>query len=65
MRSLKPDQRIYFEACRRFEVSPKECIFIDDRFENVQAAQSIGMYGIAFASADQLAAELKRANLKF
>ncbi|MDZ7316740.1 MAG: HAD family phosphatase [candidate division KSB1 bacterium] len=65
VKSLKPDRKIFQEACRRFDLSPEECIFIDDRQENIQAAQDIGMHGILFESPMKLMVDLYRADLKF
>lgn len=65
VKSLKPDRKIYTEACRRFGLSPEECVFIDDRPENIQAAQELGMYGILYESPMKLMVDLYRADLKF
>ena len=50
-------------ALRRFGLAPGEAIFIDDRAENVAAAQANGFVGHHFASAGVLAAELVRLGL--
>ncbi len=39
----KPDPEIYLLTCKRLGVNPGECIFIDDAFENIQAARDLGM----------------------
>ena len=39
---MKPDNRIYVEAERRFGLSPDTTIFIDDRPENIEAAVARG-----------------------
>jgi len=39
----KPDLKIYLLACKRLDVGPKECLFMDDRLENIEAANKLGM----------------------
>lgn len=56
----KPDQRIYEELFRRFKLEPDQCLFFDDRLENVQAAQALGMDAIRVSSKEQLLEEVKR-----
>lgn len=45
---IKPDTRIYELLCETYALSPEECVFIDDRPENVEAAERVGMKGIVF-----------------
>lgn len=41
---LKKPSREYFEtALERFSLDPKSCVFLDDRSENVSAAQALGI----------------------
>ncbi|MEI6808684.1 MAG: HAD family phosphatase [bacterium] len=40
---VKPDPRIYREALKCIAASPAETLFIDDRKENVEAAQALGI----------------------
>ena len=42
----KPDPEAYLGAARALEVSPADCIFVDDRRRNVDAAVKVGMHGI-------------------
>ena len=46
---IKPDVKIYELLCSTYGLVPQECVFIDDRPENVEAAKKIGMQGIVFA----------------
>src|SRR5579864_7265502 len=55
----KPDVGIYQMASRVMQRSVDECIFVDDRVENVKGAVSAGMNGIQFQNVAQLSAELK------
>ena len=44
----KPDPEIYKLLCDRYDLIPEECLFIDDRQVNVDAAISVGMSGLLF-----------------
>lgn len=45
---LKPDQKIYQLLCETYDLVPEECLFIDDRQENVDAAIAFGMQAVRF-----------------
>ena len=40
--------KIYELLCETYGLIPQECIFVDDRPENVEAAKKAGMEGIVF-----------------
>lgn len=42
----KPDPEAYLGAARRLDVPPGECVFVDDRSVNVEAARAVGMSSI-------------------
>jgi HAD superfamily hydrolase (TIGR01509 family) len=44
----KPSAEAFLVACRQLEVTPAECLFIDDRAANVQAAVALGMSALHF-----------------
>uniref|UniRef100_A0A7N0VIR7 Uncharacterized protein n=1 Tax=Kalanchoe fedtschenkoi TaxID=63787 RepID=A0A7N0VIR7_KALFE len=50
----KPDLDFYLEALRHLQVEAADCIFIDDRLKNVEAASNVGIVGIQFKSAKLL-----------
>ena len=54
----KPDVAIYKRALDIVGRSPERVLFIDDRPENVAAADAVGMKGIQFHGADALRGEL-------
>ena len=56
----KDSKKIFLLATNKLEVSPKECIFIDDIKEFVDVAESAGMNGIVFKNEKQLKVNLKR-----
>jgi 2-haloacid dehalogenase len=59
-RLVKPDPRIYALALRRFKLRRGEGLFIDDRWENVAAAEAAGFVGHHFRDAATLRADLER-----
>lgn len=48
VRLVKPDPRIYTLLFETFDLQPEECFFIDDREENIRAAEAQGMRGFVF-----------------
>ena len=45
---IKPDPGIYRYLLDKYQLSPGECLFIDDREENVAGAEAVGMQGYLF-----------------
>lgn len=54
----KPEPKIYHLALDRLGASPDRAAFIDDTWENVEAAERVGIRGILFESASALRATL-------
>ena len=48
----KPEQEIYELLLSRYDLDPKETIFIDDRKENIEAAEQVGITGFHFNRKD-------------
>lgn len=48
VRQMKPEPEIYETLFTRFCLNPKECFFIDDRPENVEAGETYGMNGFCY-----------------
>ena len=46
----KPDPKIYKALLDKYSLKAAECVFIDDRLENVQAAFALGFAGIQMKS---------------
>ena len=59
IKMMKPDLEIYQYFLDKFSLSAKNCLFIDDRPENIAGCKAAGMDGIVFNSPDQLIEELK------
>ncbi len=60
----KPDVKIFRIFLKKFSLKSFECVFIDDREDNVAAAKHVGMKAIHFTGKKQLLAELKRLGVK-
>jgi 2-haloacid dehalogenase len=60
---LKPEARIYRLLCERYRVDPRQAVFIDDSFKNVEGARAVGLHGIHYQGAEALAQELKYLSL--
>jgi len=62
---MKPHPHIYKEALKRAGFPAKECVFIDDREENIEAAAKLGINGIHLEPQTYLEAILKEMGLSF
>jgi epoxide hydrolase-like predicted phosphatase len=60
---MKPHPQIYIHALEKAGADPQECVFIDDRAENVEAAEKLGLTGILFEPKTDLTAELRQKGL--
>lgn len=60
----KPDERIYRLVLEISQRPAAECVLIDDREENVEAARRSGMQAVHYADAQQLQRELDRLGVR-
>ena len=60
----KPDKRIYEHALRRFGLQPDECVFVDDKEENLAPAAEMGMRTVLFKSAKRLKDDLRKLGVR-
>ena len=51
---IKPEERIFRLLLDRYRLIPEECLFVDDRAANVEAARKTGMQAHQFESAEKL-----------
>ncbi len=56
---IKPDPRIFHVALDRFDLDPEQAVFIDDRLDNVTAAEQLNMTGHHFTSPEPLRLHLQ------
>lgn len=58
LQCVKPDKKIYEHLMDKYALKPQECVFIDDRAVNVEAARKLGMQAIHFHSQKQAIRDL-------
>lgn len=56
----KPDKEIFMKTLAGTELSPNECIFIDDKAMHADAARKIGIEGIVYNNFEDLLEKLKK-----
>ncbi len=56
----KPDKKIYLHVLKKLKLKPGECIFIDDKKENVNVAEELGINGVVFKDYKDLLKTLKK-----
>lgn len=57
---VKPDPRIYQILIERYHLVPEECVFLDDRQDNCEAAERMGIHAIRFTDRENAIEELKK-----
>ena len=56
--STKPNKNNYETLLKKYNLLPKETVFIDDRLENIEAANHYGIHGIQFITLDSVKEEV-------
>jgi putative hydrolase of the HAD superfamily len=56
---VKPDPAIYAFTCQRLGLPPQECLFIDDKPENIRGAEQAGLPALQFTTVEQLRGDLQ------
>ena len=49
---MKPNEDIYKILLNKYKINPEEAVFFDDREENIEAANKLGIHGIHFPRHD-------------
>ena len=57
---IKPDLAIYKLAISRFNLIPEETVFIDDKKENIEAANKLGFLTVHLTNPEKIIEEIKR-----
>lgn len=57
---IKPEPEIYQSLLFRYDLNPGECVFIDDRQENLDAAAAQGIAGIKFTTYEEVLKKLEQ-----
>ena len=56
---VKPEQGIYMALLEKYNLKAEECVFLDDKEENIEAAKKLGFHGIVVKSGEQAMKELE------
>lgn len=59
VRKIKPDPDIYRLLLETYQLKPEECVFMDDRKENIAAASKLGFHTILFQDYTQVCKKLE------
>lgn len=58
-RMLKPERGVYENLRNKYNLNLAECVFLDDRQENIDGAKAAGMQGILFRNYEEAKEKLK------
>ncbi len=58
VKMIKPDREIFECILEKYNLTPDECIFIDDNRNNIATANGLGIHGIVFESYNQVREEM-------
>ena len=59
----KPDRAAYVQALAALGAPAQQCVFIDDRVRNCEAARALGIHSVAYEGIEPLRASLREAGL--
>lgn len=59
VRMAKPGRGIYLHSLHGLEVAPTDALFLDDKSENIQTAEALGIHSILFTNPNDLAEKLR------
>lgn len=57
---MKPAPAIYRQLIDKYSLDTAECVFTDDRPENIVGAENVGIHGILFEGYEKTSAEIDR-----
>jgi len=60
VKMMKPDPAIYKILLEKYSLNPEECVFLDDREVNIEAAEKLGIRSIICSEQDQFESQLER-----
>ncbi len=65
VKQIKPEPEIYQSLLKRYDLKAEECIFLDDRQENIDGAKRQGINGIRFMGYDDAKEKLCELGIAF
>lgn len=60
---IKPDPEIFHLLSRRFDLDPRQTVFVDDLPANIDAASQLGFNALLFTTSQQLRSDLRELGL--
>ncbi len=63
LKMAKPDKKIFQYVLKSLKLKPEECVFIDDKEDNVNVANELGINGIVFIDYNNLLINLQKYNI--
>ena len=60
IKMLKPFKEIYDFTLKKYNLDPKECVFIDDKLENIEAAKYLGFRVIHLTNPKTIEVDIKK-----
>lgn len=60
LKMRKPDPRFYQHVLEEMGVIADECVFIDDKSSNIEAACALGIHGIVYQNPSQLMSDMAK-----
>ena len=57
---IKPDHAIYNTLIERYDLNPSECVFLDDKIENIEAARECGLNAIQVTTHEEAVSQLEK-----
>jgi 2-haloacid dehalogenase len=63
VKQTKPGEDIYQLLLKKYNIRPEQSLFIDDKKENIQTAEKLGIKGIHFKDPAQLRRELQQLSI--
>ena len=57
---IKPNSKIYLYLLDKYNLKADQCLFFDDREQNVEGAEKLGIHAICVESQEQLLGKLEK-----
>ena len=64
VKHIKPEPEIYKALIDKYEINPKESVFLDDLEKNLEGAKKFGFHTILFQSLDKAKSELRELDVR-
>lgn len=62
VKQRKPDKEIYQTLLDKYSLNPDECVFFDDRSENVEGAKAAGLHAFVFHNPEEAVNKIMELN---